>query len=130
MSTTKRIVIIAAIFVAAAIKLFALAVSGLMFMLFAMSNREHEITSAVSPDGNYSVTVIEIGSPAFYSPNDCRAVLYEKGSKVSTVDFEVANDGGNIYPSNFSVEWEKERAVVTADGSEQSPESHSLYYGG
>lgn len=78
-------------------------------------------------NGNYQVTVYQIGAPAFpFGPGKCRIVLRENGKLIAREDLELHNDGKWPYEDNFSVSWQPDRVTVTAKGEEQEDTDYIL----
>ncbi len=100
----------------------------MMFHIFVIDKIPEKRAEFNCPDNDLKLVVYEIGSPEFYSANECKAVLYNGHSSVDEIEFEVYNDGGNVGESSFSIEWEDSRAIITAKGIEQGNKHYSLYY--
>ncbi len=69
-----------------------------------------------SPDGRYTLELQQIGSPAWpYGPVTAQITLKQGDKTVAKQRTEVYNDGGPLYPSNWTVEWRDDSAVITVD---------------
>lgn len=84
-----------------------------------------------SPDGKYSAELVEIGEPEFPFGDAHGKLLLKKGKKViSRTVIEVSNDGGPIWASNWSVEWQDDRAVIVINAEEAADRGYILYMDG
>ena len=90
-----------------------------------------DISSSVSSDGLYEVVFQSVGEPDFpFGATHARIVLKSGNKTVTKYYFDVSNDGGILYPYNWSVEWEKDRADVTVSGDEQDDMLYIFYFDG
>lgn len=82
------------------------------------------IAESVSPDGEYSVVLDQVGEPDFpFGPVKARISLKAGDKTIRTVDTEVWDDGANLGAQSWNVEWREDGASVTLLGSEQEPET-------
>ncbi len=87
-------------------KLALISILILTFSLFAGCSAEKDvlITSQSSPDGNYTVSLYQVGEPQ-WSFGDVKARLILENSDGQILDeesFELANDGGNVTADNIT----------------------------
>lgn len=69
-----------------------------------------------SPDGKYTLELQQIGSPAWpFGPVTAQVALKQGEKTVEKQRTEVYNDGGQLYPSNWNVEWRDDSVVITID---------------
>lgn len=93
--------------------------------------KQNEVNTYFSDDGTYSLTIYQIGDPDWpFGKTDCRFVLYGSGGTISTKDFSVYNDGGNVFDDNFNVQWHEDNVSITVNGEEQSDRTYILYFNG
>ncbi len=99
--------------------------------LYKIDYKKTEIKSSVSDDKNYTLTVYEIGEPEFaFGSANCRFVLKNNDKKISTLDFEIRNDGGWALPQNVDIKWQDNCAVAYVNGEEQEDTIYYLYFDG
>ena len=81
--------------------------------------------------GGYGIRIVMQGEPEFpYGPVTCRADLYKRGAQINWAILVLYNDGKIPFDDQFSVEWQEERAVITAYPEETEPVTAELYFGG
>lgn len=87
--------------------------------LYEEQFKETMLTTSVSPDGEHKIKVVEKGSAFFFGPSEVRI---KSGWRYT--DRMINNDGGTLYSSNVSIDWESnDIALITLLGDEQSPET-------
>ena len=81
--------------------------------------RTVETDSRISPDGEYSITLSAVGEPRFpFGPAAGVLVFYRNGEEAEKQKITVWDDGGQISPDSWSVQWEEDGCRVTVHGSE------------
>jgi len=85
-------------------------------------------TVAKEENGVYSAALQATSSPFLFGPQDGRIVLKRNGKSIQTEDFWIANDGKYMDESNWSVEWQSDRVIVTIMGEEQSDHAYTFFY--
>lgn len=108
-----------------------IAVLGLLF--FSLQGKQktvkREVLSSKSEDGQYTLTVFQIGDPAWpFGSTHCSIVLSQAGPGIAEHSFEVCNDGANVHAENFEVLWYPDHVSVTVSGAEQPDETYLFYY--
>lgn len=77
----------------------------------------------------YTLTVYQIGRPAWFSAVKCRLVLFEGHKRLCAENISVYNDGGDANSDNFSVYWHEDSVEVIVSG-EGGDLTYILYYDG
>lgn len=89
------------------------------------------VDSARSADGTYEVILQSVGEPGWpFGSAPGRLVLKKEGTVVSDTDIEIANDGGPIRDSSWSVTWYDDHVGIMLYGQEQYDELVTMYYDG
>lgn len=97
--------------------------------LILWDNRPRIVDTSVN--GEYSAELIAVSSPDWPFGSQKGRIVLKKGLRtVCETDFTLHNDGKSMCDSNWSVDWDDEKAVVTINGEEQSDCEYHLYYGG
>ena len=79
----------------------------------------------------YIIELKTTSSPDFpFGSQDGRIVLKENKKTISSIDFELRNDGKGMDACNWKVDWKDDRVMVTIIGEEQQDERYCLYYNG
>lgn len=87
--------------------------------------------TSVSPEGRYTLTLLEIGEPDWpFGSASGRLVLKAGNARVNQADFELKNDGGRIHSDCWRVTWTEDCAEVILSGEEQFDEQILLYFDG
>lgn len=90
-----------------------------------------DIDSATSPDGRYKIIFQAVGEPDFpFGDSHARIVLKSKNETVTKYNFDVANDGGILYPENWTAEWQSNCVLVTVFGEEQKDTLYTFWFDG
>ncbi len=108
-------------------------IAGILFtgIIYKINFKKELIKSSVSDDKIHTLTVYEIGEPEFpFGSANCRFVLKENRKTISSLDFEICNDGGWALPENVDIQWQKDCAFVTVNGEEQYDRIYHLYFDG
>ncbi|MBE6797661.1 MAG: hypothetical protein E7531_04920 [Ruminococcaceae bacterium] len=98
-------------------KLFIIFLAIFMVVIIAACFIKEEIfiTSQTSPDGNYVVSLYQVGSPQWpFGSVDARLVLENaNGKKVDKVKFSLANDGAGVFEGNIEkITWKKNQVEI------------------
>ena len=95
-------------------------------------NQKYKVTdvdSVTSPDGTYELLLQSVGEPEFpFGSTPGRVVLKKGDETVGTQEFSVSDDGGDLRPANWRVEWGETGVTVTLIGSEQEDRQLTLPY--
>lgn len=79
----------------------------------------------------YIIELKATSSPDFpFGSQDGRIVLKDNKKTISSIDFELRNDGKGMDAYNWKVDWKDDRVMVTIIGEEQQDELYCLYYNG
>ena len=98
---------------------------------FIYRRKYAETVIMTSEHGGYGIRIVMQGDPEFpYGPVTCRADLYKRGAQINWAILVLYNDGKTPFDDQFSVEWQEERAVITAYPEETEPVTAELYFGG
>ena len=90
-----------------------------------------DIADSVSYDGRHELLFQSVGEPDWpFGDSHARLVLKCHGKTVTKFDFDVANDGGILYPDNWSVSWEEKCVKVIIIGEEQPDILYTLSFDG
>lgn len=85
------------------------------------------ISSSDSPDGTYTVELIETESATFFGPQKVEVILKKGEDFVAKKETIISNDGKALDDSNWTVNWCDQYVEVTIHGEEQSDETIKLY---
>lgn len=116
-----------------------LLLSALMIVtLFSCAATEEEIvdvehiTSQTSPDGLYTVSLYQIGTPEWsFGPVKAKLVLCDADGKMLDEErFSLLNDGTDVYEGNIEqIHWKKDKAEVLMGESDTTQTyTYSLEY--
>lgn len=101
--------------------------------VWSQTDMPHRIVNAKSPDGTCEVTISELGSPVFFSPNDIRIkVLWDTdpnvigAENVTQIETILSNDGKSLDADNFTVTWRDNIPTVITHGEEQHDQSYTF----
>jgi len=93
--------------------------------------RETLRDTSVSPAGNYELTFIEVGEPAWpFGPARGKFILRDKDGVISTYRFNVSNDGQRISKNNWNVLWQENCAQIIVSGEEQYDKLYTMHFDG
>ena len=99
--------------------------------VYVTQYRIGDIDSSTSPDGSYVVLYQAVGEPDWpFGYSHARLVLKNGNETISKYRFDVANDGGVLWPDSWSVCWKDNCVEVTISGEEQHDELYTLYFDG
>ncbi len=123
----KAIKIVFGIFV---IFLGVLLILGLIIK-YNVSWKLTDVGEEISPDGRYRLLFQAIGEADFpFGSSHARVTLYDDDRKITSFDEDIADDGGQFRPENYSVIWMPYGAVITFTGSEQADHEEEVFYDG
>lgn len=90
-----------------------------------------DIDSSISDDGQYELMFQSVGEPDWpFGYSHARIVLKEGNKAVTKCKFDVANDGGILWPENWTVTWQDSCVMTVISGEEQSDILYTFYYDG
>ena len=99
--------------------------------IYVTRYRIADIDTAASDDGQYEVIFQAVGEPDWpFGYSHARIVLKHNGAVITKRKFDVANDGGVLYPDNWSVRWEENCVKVIINGEEQPDELYTYFFDG
>ena len=112
-------------------KICTLLLAVFMFIISSACSSEIDkeeilITSQISPDGNYSIYLYQVGDPQWsFGSVGAKLVLKESNGKiVDEKEFSLANDGTMVHEDNLkSVVWLENEVKVLMDADE-APEKY------
>lgn len=91
---------------------------------------EYLLTKSDSDNGNYTISVYEVGKPNIFRTNEVKAyysdVDHKKGSAVFTA--EVNNGKEMLTKDNFVLSWEGDTAVLYLEGANQTGTSYKINF--
>ncbi|MBQ0125708.1 MAG: hypothetical protein KBS59_05220 [Clostridiales bacterium] len=128
MKKTLKIVIISVL----ALIIVAIVVKNVRFY-YLTNVKMTEIDKSVSPDGKYSLVLMQVGEPEWpFGATHGALVLSEildGGTEkiISKTNITIQDDGSILFPSRWAVSWEDDGAHVTLNGSEQEDEHIIIY---
>ncbi len=78
---------------------------------------------------SYTVELQALESPVWpFGPQEGRFVLKKDSKTISKTEFTLRNDGKYMDSSNWKVEWNDDKVIVTIIGEEQANEKYICYY--
>ena len=87
--------------------------------------------TSTAPDSQYTLTLLSLGEPEWpQGVADGRLILENTAGKISQIDFELRNNGGNVNKNCWKVNWQKNYVEIVISGSEQFDEEILLYFDG
>ena len=104
-----------------------------LFLLFKyeMSWKITDVGLEESPDKRYSVLFQAVGEADWPFGYSHAKVTVKDGDRIiETFREDIADDGGQFRPDNYSVEWMKYGVVITFMGSEQPDRETEIFYDG
>ena len=100
-----------------------------IFMMEFLDHIPRSIDSQIN--GQYIIKLYSTSSPEWpFGPQDGRISLTRNNKNISFIDFVLKNDGKSMNESNWKVNWENDKVMVTIIGEEQKDEIYYLYYNG
>lgn len=90
-----------------------------------------DIDASVSPSGEYEVIYQSVGEPDWpFGYSHARILLKQKNRTVTKFRFDIANDGGILYPDSWQVRWTDTCVRVIVSGEEQYDVLYTLIFDG
>lgn len=124
MSILKKILL----FAAPIVLLFLFVIACL---LYRTDYAKTEILTSASTDGQYSLTVYQIGEPDWpFGPTHCRFDLKNDSKRIVKYPFSIRNDGVSVSMNNFTAVWNSDSVTVRVIGEEQPEDTYILYFDG
>ena len=111
----------------------ALILAAAIFILFsgALNNKqEYLLTQGQSANGEYVISVDEVGRPGIFKPNTVKAYYSDADHRHGTAVFTAEVDNGKkpLEKGNYSLEWEGDTAVLYLMGSNQTGTSYKINF--
>jgi hypothetical protein len=103
----------------------------LLLFKYEMSWKITNVGVEESPDKRYSVLFQAVGEADWPFGYSHAKVTVKDGEKtIESFREDIADDGGQFRPDNYSVEWMKYGVVITFMGSEQPDREREIFYDG
>ncbi len=103
----------------------------LLMIKYEMSWKITKVGLEESPDGRYSILFQSVGEADWpFGYSHAKVTVKDGGKIIETFCEDIADDGGQFRPDNYSVEWMKYGAVITFMGSEQPDREVEIFYDG
>ena len=84
-----------------------------------------------SPNGRYSILFQSVGEADWpFGYSHAKVTVKEGDRLIKTFREDIADDGGQFIPGNYSVEWLEDEVVITFMGSEQPDKKVEIFYDG
>ncbi len=100
-------------------------------VLYMTEWRIQTVDQKTSPDGIYTLTLQQKGDPEWpFGSVHGRMLLKEQGDLLSQTPMYAANDGTDLSPGNWIVDWQEDMVVVLIDSEEGEDQIYHLSYGG
>lgn len=100
-------------------------------VLYITRWRIQTVDQQTSPDGTYTLTLQQKGDPEWpFGSVHGRILLKEQGDLLSKTPMYAANDGTDLSPGNWTVDWQEDMVVVVIDSEEGEDQIYRLSYGG
>lgn len=127
MTKTARTVLL--VLLALTVAFIGLATAGWAWFDWNNHKKPTLIDTAVSPDGQYTLQLEQIGNPAFFGPATAHVTLYKTDTNhpLHTHSASVYTDGASLYPGNWAVKWEGDRVTVILTGCEQEDAPYTFH---
>ena len=107
-----------------------LLIFGLLFK-YEMSWKITTVGAEKDPDGRYSAVFQKVGEADWPFGYSHAKVIVKDGDRiVESFREDIADDGAQFRPANYSVEWMKYGVVITFMGSEQPDREVEVFYDG
>lgn len=117
--------------IAAVVVILTVLILAAGYFVYDVRLKTGSVDASVSGDGEYELLLQSVGEPDRpFGYTHARLVLKHNGKTVTKYRFDIADDGGILSVENWSVVWEKERAVVTVYGEEQGNVEYILSFDG
>ena len=99
--------------------------------IYKTQYKKTEIITNSNTNDSHKLIVYEIGEPDFpFGAAHCRFDLNDGNKKISSLSFDVYNDGGWALKENFIVKWNDDGAEISVNGEEQEEHTYYLYFNG
>lgn len=111
----------------------ALILAGVIFILLSgvLDNKEeYLLTQGSSADGEYIISVYEVGKPNWFRSNTVKAYYSDKNHRHGTAVFtaEVNNGKEALSEDNYVLKWEGDTAVLYLSGSNQTGTAYKINF--
>lgn len=89
------------------------------------------VDKAIAPHSEYTLKMYSVGEPYWPFGSANGQLILEKGKTfVTSVGFEIANDGARFNATNWDVSWYSDRVEIVLLGKEQCDEHVIIYFDG
>lgn len=89
------------------------------------------VDKAIAPHSEYTLKMYSVGEPYWPFGSANGQLILEKGKTlVTSVGFEIANDGARFNATNWDVSWYSDRVEIVLLGKEQCDEHVTIYFDG
>lgn len=106
-----------------------LLIIGLGYLHYQLELKPSEVDRKESPTGEYVLILDAVGEPAWpFGPASGKLVLKKNKKTVKKLNFQIANDGGNIGKDSWLVSWKDDNVEVILSGCEQPDEKYVIYF--
>ena len=111
----------------------ALILAGVIFILLSgvLDNKdEYLLTQGSSAEGEYFISVYEVGKPNWFRSNTVKAYYSDKDQRHGTAVFtaEVNNGKEALSEDNYVLKWEGDTAVLYLSGSNQTGTAYKINF--
>jgi len=107
-----------------------LLIFGLLFK-YEMSWKITTVGTEKDPDGRYSAVFQKVGEADWpFGYSHAKVIIKDGDRIVESFREDIADDGAQFRPANYSVEWMKYGIVITFMGSEQPNREVEVFYDG
>ncbi|KIR01140.1 hypothetical protein P261_02904 [Lachnospiraceae bacterium TWA4] len=110
--------------------LFILAILFISLLEYEIVYKVSDIGESISPNQLYKVEFQKVGQSVGFGNQSSQLVLSKDKNKISTVEFDIANDGKKVTENDWKTEWFKNRVEVILSGEEQNDVLVILYFDG
>lgn len=102
-----------------------------LIIKYEMSWKITDVGLEGSPDGRYNVLFQSVGEADWpFGYSHAKVTLRDGDRIIGSFREDIADDGAQFRPDNYSVEWMKYGVVITFTGSEQPDREVELFYDG
>ncbi len=103
----------------------------ILWFLYIEEWRIQTIDEQSSPDGTYTLTLQQKGDPEWpFGSVYGRMLLKEHDKLLSKTPVSAENDGSDLTPGNWIVDWQEDMVVVVIDSTEGEDQIYRLSYVG
>ena len=89
------------------------------FMIYYKVNLE-KVNIRTEQYNQYTLYINQIGEPDWpFGKTHCQYILKDQNKTLSSVKFDISDDGCSASINNFKIEWTNDYMILTVRGSEQ-----------